>query len=265
MLYYGSTKPINPTSTKMQQNLIIDGHNFVFRAYFVSLSINQAVESTIEMMIRSLIKQFSPKKIFVAWDSKINSTARNFRHELSGHSYKKNRDSEPEALQYISVAKDILENKFKVRSVHPSNLEGDDVVRWLSLQFSPSIIVSTDRDFIQLINEFTSLWIPTKKVLVTSENVTQFTDGIVSLTDWLIYKSIIGDKSDNIEGVKGFGPVKAKALMTLFKVGSSQSVYTDRINRNLQIFDLAYAEKAEPNEYEKYKQQLADLFESSPF
>ena len=70
--------------------------------------------------------------------------------------------------------------------------------------------MSTDKDFLQLVNDRISVWSPTKKIMYDRNRIHEEFEGI--LAENLIYYRIVdGDKSDNINGIKGF------ALKTILK------------------------------------------------
>jgi 5'-3' exonuclease len=65
-------------------------------------------------------------------------------------------------------------------------------------------IVSTDRDFYQLVNDQIEIWSPIKKKMYDTERI--LNEFGVHPKNYVIYRSFTGDKSDNIPGVKGIGP-----------------------------------------------------------
>ena len=85
-------------------------------------------------------------------------------------------------------------------------VEADDVMAYISKQLllkSKIVLMSTDKDFLQLVDNRISVWSPTKKILYTPEKVTD-EYGIPS-KNLLTYRILDGDKSDNINGVQGAG------------------------------------------------------------
>jgi DNA polymerase-1 len=133
---------------------------------------------------------------------------------------------------YKSHGEDIKPNGFSIQLGHveefltligvpvykEKNLEADDLIsvftsKWVSRPGNYSaIIVSSDRDFFQLICE---------KVMVFDDKSKRFFGPAevkvhigVDCTDFLTYKCIIGDISDKIPGIKGYGPVRARNLCT---------------------------------------------------
>ena len=83
-------------------------------------------------------------------------------------------------------------------------VEADDVMAYISKQLllkSKIVLMSTDKDFLQLVDNRISVWSPTKKILYTPEKVKD-EYGIPS-KNLLTYRILDGDKSDNINGVQG--------------------------------------------------------------
>ena len=88
------------------------------------------------------------------------------------------------------------------------NVEADDVIAYITtnvLSESKVTIMSSDKDFLQLINERVEVWSPTKKKIYTSQVVKD--EYGVPPQNFCLFRAISGrgDKSDNIGGIKGFG------------------------------------------------------------
>jgi DNA polymerase-1 len=86
--------------------------------------------------------------------------------------------------------------------------EADDVIAYLSNDYlkekdSQVFIMSSDKDFMQLVDDRVHVWSPTKKKMFYTEDVIQ--DFKVHPKNFALYRSLIGDNSDNIPGVKGLG------------------------------------------------------------
>ena len=71
------------------------------------------------------------------------------------------------------------------------------------LKTSKIVLMSTDKDFLQLVNHRVSVWSPTKKKLYDPPKVLE--DYGIPSHNFTIYRAIDGDKSDNIDGVRGWG------------------------------------------------------------
>jgi DNA polymerase-1 len=86
--------------------------------------------------------------------------------------------------------------------------EADDVIAYLATHYhnlgkSKVVIVSSDKDFIQLVNENITVYRPTEKEFYTPDTVKE-KFGILS-SNFIIYKTLLGDKSDQVQGIKGLG------------------------------------------------------------
>jgi len=87
-------------------------------------------------------------------------------------------------------------------------IEADDTIAYITQMYEAKskkiTIVSTDRDFYQLINDKIQIWSPIKKKLYdTSKLLDEFQ---VHPKNYVLYRAFTGDKSDNIPGVMGIGP-----------------------------------------------------------
>ena len=90
--------------------------------------------------------------------------------------------------------------------ISADNAEADDIIAYICtnlLKDSDKIIMSTDKDFLQLVNDSINIWSPTKKLLYDKEKI--FEEYGLHSKNFIIYKILDGDKSDNIAGIKGAG------------------------------------------------------------
>ena len=79
------------------------------------------------------------------------------------------------------------------------------------LKDSDIYLMSTDKDFIQLVDDRVKIWSPTKKKLYTKEKV--FEEYGIPSSNFLTYRILDGDKSDNIDGIKGAGIKTVKKFL----------------------------------------------------
>ena len=85
-------------------------------------------------------------------------------------------------------------------------IEADDTIAYISQQLlseSDIFIMSTDKDFLQLVDDRVKVWSPTKKKLYTKNEV--FEEYGIPSRNILTYRVLDGDKSDNIGGIRGAG------------------------------------------------------------
>lgn len=248
--------------------LIIDGNNFLFRAFFVKRpdkfigDINVSPIHQFLSMLKSSANRFSPKEIILTWDKKLNSTKKNFRKDLV--SYKSQRVETDKIVQLLKTIEHVQKfiDAMGIKTIYPVNMEADDVIRYLAITSNvKTMIVSSDRDLLQLVDENTSLFIPSKDVIVNPDNFENVAN--VNKEIFLLYKSIMGDVSDNIQGLDKFGPVRAKNLAEkIFKNGVMDLENAELtpeqltiIKTNLSVVDLQHTETVCPDEYEFYREQ----------
>jgi 5'-3' exonuclease len=106
-------------------------------------------------------------------------------------------------------------NFLPVTVMAPDNIEADDTIAELALYIElhggSSIILSNDKDFLQLVSEKTLVYNPAKKKMYRPKNVVE--DYGIHPNNFLIYRTITGDNSDCIPGVYG---IKEKTLLKFF-------------------------------------------------
>lgn len=162
-----------------------------------------------------LCDQFSPKKVIVVWESGGNQKRRN----ESGGSYKDGRRA-PSLNRYyeddipntkenfssqVSLTIEALKN-LPVQQIYVKDTEADDIIGYIcTYKFLNErvVVVSSDRDLYQLINDRVSQWSLNQKKLIDSDEVVQKFG--ISPVNWCVARSFIGDDSDSIDGVKGAG------------------------------------------------------------
>jgi 5'-3' exonuclease len=253
-------------------NLIIDGNNFLFRAFYSKrparllngLNLTPIYQSL--YMLKVLAEWYSPEKIFFTWDKRLNPDFVNFRRQIVGE-YKENRvdtDDKKNVLSYMEIIVDFC-NSLGIRTILPYDLEGDDVIYYLCQKLKDStLIVSSDRDLLQLVDDRVHQLIPTRNIIVTLENFKEFTS--VAPEAFLLFKAILGDKSDNISGFPKYGEIKAKSLAEKL---ISQTISNEKniilteeqeqiIKNNLRIMNLANAILERPDEHNHYEKQFHD-------
>ncbi|KAB2892087.1 MAG: DNA polymerase I [Desulfobulbaceae bacterium] len=213
----------------MQEEVfLIDGSAYIYRAYHaispLSNSKGTATHAVFGFIsiLRRLFKERSPRYLAVAFDSRGPV----FRHELYS-AYKANRPPMPadlaEQIPYIRQYVEAL----NIRVLEQSGFEADDLIasatRELRHLGQKVVIVSGDKDLLQLIDSETTMWDPMKdKVMDAAEVVKKYNVRPEQLLDCF---ALIGDSSDNIPGVAGIGPKTAEKLINQF--GSLEAIYQD--------------------------------------
>ena len=265
------------------KRLIIDGNNFIYRAYYTKRpakllnGINTTPIHQFLYMIKNLVKNHpETDEIYITWDQKINSNAVNFRKdEVDYKSHRIETDETKEVLSFIPHIKKFTD-ALGIKTVFPYNLEADDVIFFLVDFLSDdkhNIIISSDKDLLQLVNDNTSIFLPKRDVLVTVNNFEEVCG--IKREAFLLYKCILGDQSDNIPGLQKYGKVRAKKLaemiheegefahITFLKNKKNITFLNDDqkeiIERNIHISELSYVKEKYPDEYEKCRQQYVNL------
>jgi len=246
--------------------LLIDGNNTLHRAYWIannvgkplinSKGINTGSIFAFLKTIKSNATQFNADQIYIAWDKKLGNKE-NFRKTLTEGTYKGNRNQERNKAVY-GEADAIVEitTTLGIKNIFPGNLEADDVISWLSKEITgKKVIVSVDNDFAQLVNADTSFYNPIKKLLVDTNNFEEHYG--LSSEEFVIYKCIAGDKSDNVQGIEGVGKVRGKKLAKQWvaKEPKAKELCDSIVQTNLPLVDLTHGLSTYPEETNLYLEQ----------
>ncbi len=205
---------------------LIDGSAYIYRAYHAIAPLTNSNGTPTNAvfgfanMLRRLLKEKQPRYLCVAWDSRGPV----FRHEIYPQ-YKANRPPMPEDLALQIPHIKALVNGYNIVSLEEQGVEADDIIASLALKVSrqgqPVVIVSGDKDLLQLVGGNIVLWDPMKdKTMIPEEIVKKYGISSESLLD---YFSLTGDSSDNIPGVPGVGPKTAAKLIGEY--GSLDALY----------------------------------------
>ena len=203
--------------------LIVDGLNTFIRSFAVNPSINDDGLHIGGMMgflrsIRYTCDILKPSRCIIVFDGKGGSPKRRKLYP----EYKANRkvkkrlnrnvdwgtapqDEEESMKQQMGRLIEYLE-QLPLTLISIDNVEADDVMAYISQQVlteSDIFLMSTDKDFLQLVDDRVKVWSPTKKKLYTKNEI--FEEYGVHSHNILTYRILDGDKSDNIGGIKGAG------------------------------------------------------------
>ena len=222
----------------MTKLLIVDGNSLLHRAFYALplLSSSEGVYTNAVFgfcnMLIKMINEQKPSHIVVAMDYERKT----FRNELYSE-YKANRSSTPEELgMQFALLEETLQT-MGIKTIKIKGLEGDDIIGTLAKRFDvPTIVLTGDRDSLQLIDDSTQVWLTKKgiselKMMDTSALMEEYGVAPRQVID---AKALMGDKSDNIPGVKGIGEVGAYKLVREY--GSLENIYNnlDNISKALR-------------------------------
>lgn len=235
-----------------RDNLIIDGTNIEFSFFFV---FHEAYIHRILSSIANIIEEFNPTNIYASWDKKTDHISSNFRKDILKGQYKAGRKRHPDIqIMYDQEIKliEMLES-LGVKNIFPNVLEADDVCAWLSTSLpGNNIIVSADHDLLQMVSPNVSVY--NLKKMITFKNF----EDVKGMTpkEFMLYKAIKGDVSDNIPGVPGYGEVKSTRLAKNWdeKVLTEENLQI--VKRNIRLINLYYGFNHQEGERQKYEEQI---------
>ncbi len=223
--------------------VIIDGHALIFRSYYAIRELkNSRGQSTNAVFgfMRSLLKILSEENEHDSTIVTFDAPAKTFRHEQFPD-YKAGRASTPEDLpQQIDIIKDLVKY-MGLYQIEVVGLEADDLIGTIAAKANELgyavEIVTSDRDAYQLINENTCVRGLQKTDRYGPKEVLEKYG--VTVEQWIDYRALTGDSSDNIPGARGIGPKSAQKLLERY--GS-----LDYILENLDTVEPAgFAKKIE--------------------
>lgn len=215
-------------SNRNDRVLIIDGLNTFIRAYSSSPSLNANGEhvggiSGFLLSMGHAIKMIDPTRVVVVFDGKGGSTKRRQLYP----NYKSNRkvtirlnraeavDKEDNQLQQLIRLIDYLET-LPITVITLDGSEADDIIAYIANEYliaeeSHAFIMSSDKDFLQLVSPTTHVWSPTKKKLYYEDDV--YAEYGIIPQNFAVFRALDGDSSDNIPGAPGLAP---KTIMKRF-------------------------------------------------
>jgi len=213
-------------SKKPEELYLIDGSSYIYRAYHATGTLSNskgfptgAIFGFTNMLVKTL-RDRRPKYVAVVFDSR-GPTFRNEKYS----EYKANRPPMPEDLGVQIPRIHEVVDAYSLPSLSVPGFEADDIIATLTEQARERgwnvVIVSGDKDLMQLVGEGVQMWDPQRDAVYDPEGVRKkFGVGPDRLTDLL---SLMGDSSDNIPGVPGVGQKTAAGLLEQF--GSLEGVY----------------------------------------
>lgn len=199
------------------KHLLIDANNIFYRAHFaVKLEDKygrptSGIHGTMNM-VQAMIRDNNPKNVIIAWD-KGKSTERLALYP----EYKSGRVGKytVEDKENMERQMKILRKMFKllpVKQVFVKNVEADDLIGMLCRKLTgKKLIISNDTDFFQLISKDVKIYNSTIDKVLSVKNIEDHLDYPVK--HYILWKSMVGDTSDSIKGIKGIGPVKARNII----------------------------------------------------
>lgn len=217
---------VNGPSDVNDHVMVFDGLNTFIRAFGATPSTNEDGEhiggiTGFLFSIGKVVRDFRPSRCVIVFDGRGGSAR---RKKINGD-YKANRanktrlrrhdhqqfatiEDEQEAMRWqFSRLVSYLDN-LPVTFLAIDGIEADDTIAYIADMYKDIAkkitIVSTDRDFYQLISPQLQVWSPIKKKMYDEAALIE--EFGVHPNNYVVYRTFTGDASDNIAGVDGIGP-----------------------------------------------------------
>lgn len=196
--------------------VVVDSSYLIFRSYYAYPHLNTGEKPTgaffgYAKTIHKLIKDYKPDYLYIAGDLPTPT----WRHKILS-SYKAGRPEPSNELKYQfpivqEYAKLIASGYYTI-----DGYEADDIILNLAVKFmredknSKIIIFSADRDLYQILVEPNVFFVRDENLFGRNEFEEKYG---VKTEQWVDYKALIGDASDNLKGVSGIGPKTATTIL----------------------------------------------------
>lgn len=209
--------------------LIIDGLNLFLRNFAVLNYINTQGTHIGGLggflrSLGSLVKQIKPTAVYIIFDGvgsslnrkglipeyKSNRNINRINANIFDHVSEENEakaDQIGRLIQYLQC--------LPVKVLSMDKVEADDIIAFLSKETTKNektkaYIVSSDKDFLQVVDKNITFYAAMEKEFYTPETVKEKYN--IHSYNFIIYKTLLGDGSDKIQGIKGLGPKKLQKM-----------------------------------------------------
>lgn len=221
----------------LKKVILLDTPSLIYRAFYALPEMTtcdniptNAVYG-FSLMLLKLLKEENPDYTLAAFDTPHPT----FRHKKYTE-YKIHRPPTPDKLiKQIPLVKDLLFS-FNIKSYEMEGYEADDLIATLVSKLKGEylhLIISGDFDLLQLVEENIYLVKPlkgiTQTIIYTPEKVQEKYN--IRPEQIVDFKSLTGDKSDNILGVKGVGEKTAASLLKKFTTVENMIENLSRIDK----------------------------------
>ena len=245
---------------KRKKLVIFDGHALVHRGYHAipyltnkdGMPTNAVYGFTMMMLLA--LREIKPDYVAVAWDA----PGKTFRHEQYKDYKGTRKEADQELYAQLPVTKNVIE-AFNIPLLEQSGYEADDIIGSLAKQHEKQVdvvIVTGDMDELQLVSEHTTVYTMRKGFTDTVEYDEKAVKEKYGVTpsEFIVYKALKGDTSDNIPGVSGVGDKTATDLVSKYHS-------LDNIYKHLDELSPSVAKKMEAGKKEAY---LSEEYNAQP-
>ena len=237
--------------TKRKKLVIFDGHALVHRGYHAIpyLSTKDGTPTNavygFTMMMLLALRELKPDYVAVAWDA----PGKTFRHD-DFKDYKATRKkADQELYDQLPITKEVI-SAFNIPLLEQSGFEADDIIGSLSKQYEDKVdvvIVTGDMDELQLVSDKTTVFTMRKgfsDTFIYDKKAVHDKYGVTP-EEFIVYKALKGDTSDNIPGVAGVGDKTATDLVSKYQT-------LDNIYKHLDDLKPAVRNKMEAGKDSAY-------------
>ncbi|MBQ8901877.1 MAG: hypothetical protein IJY87_02275 [Bacilli bacterium] len=251
----------------MKKVVLVDGNNLLFRSYYATAYTGTIMRNSKGFptnalygfvgMINKIVTEEEPEYMVVAFD-----IGKNFRKEKYDF-YKDGRSQTPDDLKLqMPIARTIL-NAMGIAYRELAPYEADDIIGTIakcaeSHEDYYSLIVSSDKDLLQLISFETEIKLLKQSGFIRYNEESFKKEYGIDPIKIIDLKSLMGDASDNIPGVKGIG--EKTALKLLQEYGSLDGIYENIDNIKGKTQEKLLADK--DNAYMSY--EIATIYREVP-
>lgn len=243
--------------------LIVDSMNTFIRSFAMLQSMNPKGHHTGGLVgfLRSLgflMRTIDPTRVICVFDGQASSSSR--KH--IDPEYKANRnikritnweifDDKDDEFQSMTMQMGRLVEYLQclpVTLISIDKIEADDTISYLAQKFAANnkkvTIVSSDKDFLQIVDQNIEVYSPIKKKTYGKKEVQEELGMIPE--NYLIMKALLGDNSDNLTGIKGLGP---KTLLKefpgivkdpLFELSDIHKICTEKLQTKKIFAQILY-------------------------
>ena len=233
--------------------MVFDGLNTFIRSFGATPAYNEDGDhiggiTGFLYSVGKTVRDFKPSRCVIAFDGRGGNTKRKKIYK----DYKANRANKTKLRRFdhhdstIENEQQSMKHQFSrlvsyldnlpVTFLSMDGIEADDTIAYIAQMYNDTCkkitIVSTDRDFYQLVDDRIQVWSPIKKKMYDTQAVID--EFGVHPNNMVLYRSFTGDKSDNIPGVSGIGP---KTILKLIPeiVNEQQVTLEDLIKKSNQL------------------------------
>ena len=248
--------------------ILIDGNNLLFRSYYATAYTGNIMTNSKGFptnalygfinMINKIINEENPEYVMIAFDK-----GKNFRQDLYDN-YKDGRIETPQDLKLqFPVAKEIC-TLMGIKYIECDNYEADDIIGTFARMADEdknynATIISSDKDLLQLISDEVNVKLLKQKDYILMDEKTFIDTYGIKPIRMIDLKSLMGDPSDNIPGVKGIGEKTAISLLQKYETLDGVYEHIDEIKGKLK----EKLELDKDNAYFSYK--LATIYKNIDF